>query len=236
MRPLPWGENAGWLVVVPLLAVGSFCSPASSSESADPEIEALQRVIDANGYHWTARRTWVTNLAPEEFERLLGLVVPPEVERRFAVLQPEAFPRARNLRSTWDWRDHGGETVLVLGQRQDAGVDGDLAAREAEGVRHVIGLQQLELPLELLLGRGGDPLAHALHHAEVAPARDHGVVLRGLDVGLGAERIQLASGDAFGHLEGTSLVRAIRRRASRRDTTSLPRIQASRARRWRPSS
>ncbi len=118
MRPRSW-RRSPFRVIIPFVfvvpsffVVGSLGAPAFSTEVADAEIEALQRVIDANGYHWTARRTWVTDLPPEEFERLLGLIVPPEVERRFAALDPGPFPSPGDLPSSWDWRGHGAVSAV----------------------------------------------------------------------------------------------------------------------------
>jgi C1A family cysteine protease len=74
----------------------------------DPEIEAIQRRIDASGYQWTAQRNWTTDLSEEESQALLGARVPPDVERRFAHLDASSFPIARNLPSSFDWRTLGG--------------------------------------------------------------------------------------------------------------------------------
>ena len=45
---------------VPAVIAGSGFS--QTTRKRDAEIEALQREIDAKGYHWTAKRTWVTDL------------------------------------------------------------------------------------------------------------------------------------------------------------------------------
>jgi C1A family cysteine protease len=87
-------------------------STVSAETAWDPEIQALQEEIDAKGYDWTAKRTWVTDLSEEEFQALLGLRIPPEVERRIDALDPDDFPVAKNLPATWDWRDLDGVTGI----------------------------------------------------------------------------------------------------------------------------
>ncbi len=92
-------------------------SPAFTAESpaSDPEIEAIQREIDTNGYSWVATRTWVTDLSPEERRALLGTRMPIDVARRFAVLTEDdlPFPVLRDHPSTWDWRDYGGVSPVT---------------------------------------------------------------------------------------------------------------------------
>ncbi len=99
-------------VLVSGLAVG-FClaTPAAARET-DEEIEARQHEIDVNGYDWTAKRNWTSDLTEEEFEGLLGTRIPPEVARRFEVLDESSFPVRRDLPETWDWRDYDGLTVV----------------------------------------------------------------------------------------------------------------------------
>jgi hypothetical protein len=90
------------LLLVFLTSVAGAMEPAPAP--ADPEIEALQRSIDAQNYHWTAKRNWTTDLSPERQEALLGARVPPDVAKRFAVLDPRDFPIARDLPDSFSWR------------------------------------------------------------------------------------------------------------------------------------
>ncbi len=85
---------------------------ADEAAAIDPEIETLQRAIDAEGYHWTARRTWVTDLSPEEFQGLLGYRMSPAEEKRLAAGYEPEFPVALDLPSTYDWRDYDGVTAV----------------------------------------------------------------------------------------------------------------------------
>jgi C1A family cysteine protease len=96
-----------WLVVCALI-LGAFpAMAAGEAQPIDPEIEALQREIDANGYQWTARRNWTTDLTDEEREALCGTVIPPEVLRRFEALDPDDFPIRRDLPDSFSWRSQG---------------------------------------------------------------------------------------------------------------------------------
>ncbi len=92
-----------------LLAISILPADALEPPVSDPEIEAIQREIDANGYDWVARRTWVTDLSTEEREGLLGTRMPLDVARRFAVLTEDdlPFPVLRDHPVSWDWRDYG---------------------------------------------------------------------------------------------------------------------------------
>ena len=122
----------------------------SNADPVDPEIEALQKEIDANGYHWTAKRTWCTDLGPEERRQLLGLYIPPEAERRFAALDAAAFPVSRDLPSEWDWRDSG--YVSSVKNQSSCGSCWDFAAIGAlesvlliaEGVEYDLSEQQIK--------------------------------------------------------------------------------------------
>ncbi|MFH1501949.1 MAG: C1 family peptidase [Candidatus Eisenbacteria bacterium] len=91
------------------LAAPSF---AKGDEGRDAEIDALQREIDERGYNWVARRNWTTDLSTEEFRALLGARVPPEVARRFAALDPDDFPVARDLPDSFSWRTLGIMTAV----------------------------------------------------------------------------------------------------------------------------
>ncbi len=102
------------LVGLVLLALPIAQTTALAEEvvAIDPEIEALQREIDARGYDWTARRTWVTDLSPAEFQGLLGFKMSPAEEKRMAAGYEPEFPLTLDLPSTYDWRDYGGVTAV----------------------------------------------------------------------------------------------------------------------------
>ncbi len=102
-----------FLIVFFSSAITAFLvlNPVSISVGAESDamIEALQKEIDAKGYHWTAKRTPLSDLSEEEFMALCGTIVPPEVERRFSGLSAELPGRLmlHAAPSSWDWRDSG---------------------------------------------------------------------------------------------------------------------------------
>lgn len=100
------------LVFPVLLAALVIPAAAETDPVVDPEIDAIQREVDANGYTWTARRNWTTDLSEEEFQGLLGARIPPEVLKRFEALDPADFPIARDLPAVFDWRTLGGVSAV----------------------------------------------------------------------------------------------------------------------------
>jgi C1A family cysteine protease len=85
---------------------------------SDPFIESLQREIDAKGYGWIAKRTWLTDLPEEERRCLTGLRIPAEVAKRFETLQKRyesgACPSMMMPAAppSWDWREMGGVSAV----------------------------------------------------------------------------------------------------------------------------
>jgi C1A family cysteine protease len=100
------------LILTAFVLASSPALAAGEAVGIDTEIEALQREIDANGYSWTAKRNWTTDLTKEEQEALLGARIPPEVLRRFEALGPEDYPIARDLPDSFSWRSQGIMTAV----------------------------------------------------------------------------------------------------------------------------
>ncbi|MFH1313816.1 MAG: C1 family peptidase [Candidatus Eisenbacteria bacterium] len=79
-------------------------------------IEATRRMIDEKGYTWKAGVTSVSHLAPEEFQKILGLRLPPDFEAR----RRDAANHGRMIRAVhamyfpavFDWRTQGGVTSI----------------------------------------------------------------------------------------------------------------------------
>ncbi len=148
MRRIP-----GLFVVFCLIgavALAPFAGAQAAPERGiDPEIEALQREIDARGQHWTAKRNWTSDLTDEEFEGLLGLRIPPEAARRFAALNESQFPVRRDLPETFDWRDADGMTAVKhqggCGSCWDFAATGCLEAvvKIHEGIEYDLSEQQI---------------------------------------------------------------------------------------------
>jgi len=103
---------SAWIAVLALLLCTLPSMAAGEPAAVDPEIDALQREIDANGYSWTAKRNWTTDLTEEEREALCGTRIPPEVLRRIEALDPSDFPIARDLPDSFSWRSQGIMTAV----------------------------------------------------------------------------------------------------------------------------
>jgi hypothetical protein len=80
------------------------------------KIDRINCDIAANGYSWTAGRTSVSGLTEEEFQRLLGLRVPPglELARERALTEGRLItaPPGMAFPSSFDWRAEGGVTPV----------------------------------------------------------------------------------------------------------------------------
>ena len=143
---MPSAFRLALVCVVAAAALVSFTGPAvaDSDRSTDPEIEAIQREIDANGYNWTARRNWTTELSHEELMDLCGTRIPPEVLKRFEAMDPADFPIARDLPDSFNWRTLGGVTSVK--SQGGCGSCWDFAAHSAlEAMILIYGGQDLDL-------------------------------------------------------------------------------------------
>ncbi len=110
------------IVTVCLVVVFCLCTTSGivlaklSREEELQKIERIRQEIKERGYCWQAGRTSVSALTDEEFQKLLGLRLPPDIEERRArakaagklITAPEgiAFP------PSFDWRTQGGVTPV----------------------------------------------------------------------------------------------------------------------------
>ena len=102
-----------------IFSVAAFCllcsillaSPGAKASDEDTELAEIQRRIEEKGYCWTAGKTSVSGLSPEEKIGLLGNVeIPREVYDAWPVFKASAVPVDLEA---FDWRDQG----MVTGVR-----------------------------------------------------------------------------------------------------------------------
>ncbi len=166
------------VAAVAFASVPEVLAAPGQEVEVDREIEARQREIDENGYHWRAKRNWTSDLTAEEFEALLGARIPPEVQRRLDVLDPDSFPIARDLPETWDWRDFDAMTAVKhqggCGSCWDFAAIGVLEAviKMNEGVERDLSEQQVLSCRTQGYGCGGGWMAWAWGYI-----RENGAVL-----------------------------------------------------------
>ena len=99
-----------------LLCLNATSLAGLSAEAEQAKIDRINQIIDENGYAWTAGRTSVSALTDEEFDRLLGLRLPPDLEERRQRAAKEGrlitAPEGMSLPASFDWRTQGGATPV----------------------------------------------------------------------------------------------------------------------------
>jgi uncharacterized repeat protein (TIGR01451 family) len=82
---------------------------AASEQPREASLEEVRASIEANGYSWTAGRTPISDLSPEESEALLGLRVPDDYEEKLSEIRRRSPAYAPlDLPSRFDWTDSSG--------------------------------------------------------------------------------------------------------------------------------
>ena len=69
------------------------------------ELRELRQAIEDEGYTWEASPTPLSEMAPREQERRLGLRLEPVEMERIATQMRELAPRAVEFPEAWDWRN-----------------------------------------------------------------------------------------------------------------------------------
>jgi hypothetical protein len=94
------------VVICTILASGQTFG---SGDPREASLEEVQQCIEASGYSWTAAHTPISDLAPGEFERLLGLRIPDNYYDKLEEIKskPPAYAPL-DLPSQFDWTDSSG--------------------------------------------------------------------------------------------------------------------------------
>jgi C1A family cysteine protease len=103
------------LMVLSLVPAG-IAADRQQDEAERVRIERTRAYIEEKGYTWRAGPTSVSNLTDEEFQRLLGLRVPPDFEKRLDMAGRAGrlvrAPAGMYFPVGFDWRDEGGVTPV----------------------------------------------------------------------------------------------------------------------------
>ncbi len=81
--------------------------PTASADSVDEEVARIQAEIDVNGYCWTAARTSMMELPPEERALRLGLRLPPGETGMLTPEEAASRSEPGAFRSYFSWKDEG---------------------------------------------------------------------------------------------------------------------------------
>jgi C1A family cysteine protease len=100
-----------WILLIAAIAVFLLAQSPRREFDEDEFIAQVQRLIEERGYSWTAGKTSVSGLSPEEKKKLLGAVQPPEDVYA-------SLPAFQALGDTieWDyfnWRDYDAITPIT---------------------------------------------------------------------------------------------------------------------------
>ncbi len=76
------------------------------------EVKDIQKMIEENGLHWTARQTSMMDIPLEERRQRLGIKIPDDVKQRFAHLDSLPPPTLLNTQAIFDWRLLNGVTPV----------------------------------------------------------------------------------------------------------------------------
>ncbi|MCK4404787.1 MAG: hypothetical protein KAW02_06815 [candidate division Zixibacteria bacterium] len=139
--------NSAFLFLVLILFLSGSAIP---KDRVDREIEEVQKMIEENGYNWTAGRTSVSELSDEEFQELLGLEVPEWYDDWFKNATKIEAPQKVTFPMVFDWRDSAGVTpVKGQGACGSCWAFGALAALEA--MAKIYGEKELDLSEQQIL-------------------------------------------------------------------------------------
>jgi hypothetical protein len=105
-----------YCIVVLGLIVPAIAGGRQPGQAELDRIDRTRTRIRENGWNWQAGPTSGSNLSDEEFQRLLGLRVPPDFDKRFEAARRTGrlvtAPPGMFLPASFDWRAMGGVTPV----------------------------------------------------------------------------------------------------------------------------
>ena len=101
----------GWIIILGVFTAFFLAQSPSDDFDEDKYIAGVQRLIEEKGYTWTAGKTSVSGLSPEEKLKLLGAVQPSE--QAYASLPAFQAPADTVEWDYFDWRDYDAITPVT---------------------------------------------------------------------------------------------------------------------------
>jgi hypothetical protein len=94
------------LVFLTMVLVGLGSRAGAAVPGGDATLDEVRASIVANGYSWTAGPTEISDLSPEDFQKLLGARLPESYYRQLAILKAKSpFYSTLTLPARFDWTD-----------------------------------------------------------------------------------------------------------------------------------
>ena len=121
------------IAVLVIFLFAAFTTVASATKEA--KLAEIQKAIKEKGANWTAGKTSVSVLSPEEKMRLCGLEFAPKDQKAFQAAVEEGKIAPVGQPSSLDWRNKGGDWTTSIKDQGSCGscwAFGSLAALEAQ--------------------------------------------------------------------------------------------------------
>ena len=129
-------KHVGYRVVIAVflsLVVLVAANVSADVNEREARLEEVRRHIEENAYSWTADHTEISDLPPEEAEKLLGLRVPEYYEEILEELRQRGILRSpMDLPTHFDWTDSGAVSPVRRQLCGDCWAQCSVAAMESQ--------------------------------------------------------------------------------------------------------
>jgi C1A family cysteine protease len=125
--------NVCFVLAITIMVLAGPGRVYADIEEAEAELQQIRERIEAEGLFWRADHTEISQLPPEEREKLLGLVVPEDYEAQLEQLRskPQAYSPL-DLPSRFDWTDSAGVSPVRYQRCGDCWAQCSVAAVESK--------------------------------------------------------------------------------------------------------